>query len=102
MSSLGASALIWSFSSSILYLLLLRPAECSALLASCLSEARRQSVDKTAFKKNAVLPFRLPDCEAVARSALAVGTRGYVASRNKSIWHISIECRLVLLQKEVL
>jgi len=51
---------------------------------------------------SAVLPFRLPDCEAVARSALAVGIRGYVAGWNKSTWHISIACRLVLLQKEIL
>ena len=62
-SSLSASALIWSFSSSILYLLLLRPAERGALLT------RRMQ---------------------------------FVADRNKSTWHISVACRLVLLQKEVL
>jgi hypothetical protein len=38
-----------------------RPAERSALLAACLSEARTQSVGKLAFKKDAVLPVVLPD-----------------------------------------
>jgi hypothetical protein len=38
-----------------------RPAERSALLTACLSEARTQSVSKLAFKKDAVLPLVLPD-----------------------------------------